>query len=181
MKVLLCISGGIATYKICEVISLLKKSTANIEFKTIMTKNATRFVTPLTFEALTNSEVSCSTFDDPMHHISWAKWCDVCCIAPLTANTLAKIALGLCDDMLTTTVCAIPNTTPVLFCPAMNTEMWNKKTIQKNVQTLEDMGYIQVAPTEKLLACGDYGVGALAEPNDIVQQVNTAKKKEQST
>jgi len=181
MKVLLCISGGIATYKICEVISLLKKEAANIEFKTIMTKNATRFVTPLTFEALTNSEVSCSTFDDPMHHISWAKWCDICCIAPLTANTLAKIALGLCDDMLTTTVCAIPNTTPVLFCPAMNTEMWNKKTIQKNVQILEDLGYTQVAPTEKLLACGDYGVGALAEPNDIVQQVKTAKKKEQST
>ena len=87
--------------------------------------------------------------------------------------------MGLCDDMLTTTVCAIPNATPVLFCPAMNTEMWNKKTIQKNVQILEDMGYTQVDPTEKLLACGDYGVGALADPNDIVQYIKaTAISKE---
>lgn len=177
MKILLCISGGIATYKICDVISIAKKRIPNVEFRTIMTKNAVRFVTPLTFEALTNSTVTTSTFDDPLHHISWAKWCDICCVAPLTANTLAKLALGICDDMLTTTVSAIPESTPVLFAPAMNTEMWKKKTIQKNVQILEDMGYIQIHPIEKLLACGDYGVGALAEATEIVNRIKILHQK----
>ena len=171
MKILFAISGGIATYKVCEIISQLKKQIPNIEFRTIMTENATKFVTPLTFTALTNADVSVCTFEDPLHHITWAKWCDICCIVPLTANTLSKLALGICDDMLTTTVCAIPNTTKVLFCPAMNTEMWNKKTIQKNMQILEEMGYIQISPIEKLLACGDYGVGGLAEPIDIIEKI----------
>ena len=93
------------------------------------------------------------------------------CIAPLTANTLSKIALGLCGKYLTTTVLALPARTPVVLCPAMNTEMWYKKTIQKNIQILVEMGYTHVDPIEKLLACGDQGVGGLAEPPDIVKTI----------
>ena len=156
MKLLIGITGGIAAYKACELASSAIK--AGHEVRVMMTANATRFVGPLTFEGLTGEPVLTDTFADSMAHIDWAKWADVICIAPLTANTMAKLACGLADDALTTVLMATPAGTPVVLGPAMNTEMWNHPATQRNRRWLEDMNrYRWVEPVNKRLACGDTG------------------------
>ncbi len=182
MRVLLGVSGGIAAYKACDLVSRLVKE--GHEVRVIMTGNATRFVGPLSFEALSGNPVLLDTFagartsDTPasaIDHIAWAKWPDVAIVAPASANTLARLALGLADDALSTVLLALPARVPVLLAPAMNTEMWNHPATQRNLRWIADLGRARVvAPVEKRLACGDVGVGALAEVEVLVEAVRAA-------
>lgn len=184
-RLLLGVTGGIAAYKACEVASLAVH--AGHEVRVMMTENAARFVTPLTFEALTGNSVLTNTFEgarmasaaSAVNHISWTKWPDVVLVAPLTANTLGKLACGLADDALTTVLMAVPAATPIILAPAMNTEMWANPVVRRNVGWLRDLNrYVLVDPTIKRLACGDVGPGALAEPSDLFAAVLEATRKE---
>lgn len=169
--VVLGVSGGIAVYKACDVVSRLKKLNANVHV--IMTKGATEFVTPLTFQSLSQNYVVSDMFEEPktwdVEHISLAKKADVFLIAPATANVIGKVANGICDDMLTTTVMA--TTGKVLIAPAMNTNMYKNPILQKNINTLKELGYNFVNPESGRLACGDVGEGKLASPETIVNSV----------
>ena len=168
MKLLLGVTGGIAAYKACELTSLAVKRDHLV--RVVMTTNACRFVGPLTFEALSGYRVMTEPFSDGMVHIEAARWADVICVAPMTANTLAKFACGIGDDVLSTTLLARRGGTPVVLGPAMNTEMWQRAVVQRNLRWLEELGdFTVVAPTEKRLACGDIGPGALADPVDLLE------------
>ena len=169
--VVIGVSGGIAVYKACDVVSRLKKLNANVHV--IMTKSASEFVTPLTFQSLSQNYVVSDMFEEPktwdVEHISLAKKADVFLIAPATANVIGKVANGICDDMLTTTVMA--TTGKVLIAPAMNTNMYRNPILQKNINTLKELGYNFVNPESGRLACGDVGEGKLASPEKIVDAV----------
>ena len=171
INVLLGVTGGIACYKSCEIVSRLKKLEAGVDV--IMTANATQFVAPLTFETLSNRPCVSDMFNRDreweVEHISLAKKADVCVIAPATANVIAKLATGVADDMLTTTVLALK--CPVIIAPAMNTAMYDNATTQSNMAKLKDKGYIFVDAIEGRLACGDSGRGKMAQPSDIVDVV----------
>ncbi|MBO7156853.1 MAG: bifunctional phosphopantothenoylcysteine decarboxylase/phosphopantothenate--cysteine ligase CoaBC [Clostridia bacterium] len=170
--VILGVSGGIAIYKSCEIVSRLVK--LGYDVRVVMTQNATEFVTPLTFETLSNNKVVTTTFDKnrefEVEHISYAKLASAFVIAPATANVIAKLAEGICDDMLTTTVCATK--APVFICPAMNTNMYLNPVTQGNIAKLKDLGYHFIEPTEGRLACGDVGKGKMEEPINIVSIVD---------
>ena len=172
--IILGVSGGIAIYKSCEIVSRFVK--LGYDVRVIMTKNAAEFVTPLTFETLSNNKVVTTTFEKDrefeVEHISYAKLASAFIIAPATANVIAKLAEGICDDMLTTTVCATK--APVYICPAMNTNMYLNPVTQGNIQKLKDLGYIFIEPTEGRLACGDVGKGKMEEPINIVSIVDKA-------
>lgn len=169
--VVIGVSGGIAAYKACDIVSRLKKLNANVHV--IMTKGATEFVTPLTFQSLSQNYVVSDMFEEPktwdVEHISLAKKADVFLIAPATANVIGKVANGICDDMLTTTVMA--TTGKVLIAPAMNTNMYKNPILQRNINTLKELGYNFVNPESGRLACGDEGEGKLASPEVIVNKV----------
>ena len=169
--VVLGVTGGIAVYKACEVVSRLRKLGAAVHV--IMTKNATEFVAPLTFETLSNHPVVTDTFARPetweVEHIALAKRADVFVIAPATANIMAKMACGIADDMLSTTVLATK--APVLVAPAMNTGMWTAEATQRNVETLRARGVHFVGPDSGMLACGDSGAGRMSEPPAIVEAI----------
>src|SRR5680860_262152 len=170
-KILIGVSGGIAVYKTCILVNNLLKSGADV--KVIMTEAATKFVSPLTFQALTNHAVYIDMFKivnkEEVEHISLAKWADVLVISPATANTIAKIALGIADNLLTTVTMALPKNTKVVFVPAMNSSMWENPITQKNVSILEKIGdkYIFVSPREGILACRDKGRGKIAKEESI--------------
>lgn len=170
-EVVLGVTGGIAAYKSAEVVSRLRKLGARVHV--IMTKNATEFVAPLTFETLSANPVVTDTFARPatweVEHIALAKLADVFVIAPATANILAKMACGIADDMLSTTVLATK--APVLVAPAMNTGMWTAEATRRNVETLRDRGVHFVGPDAGFLACGDTGAGRMSEPAEIVEAV----------
>lgn len=169
--VVIGVSGGIAVYKACDIVSRLKKLNANVHV--IMTKSATEFVTPLTFQSLSQNYVVNNMFEEPktwdVEHIALAKKADVFLIAPATANIIGKIANGICDDMLTTTIMA--TTGKVLIAPAMNTNMYKNPILQRNINILKDLGYSFVDPESGRLACGDVGEGKLASPENIVSAV----------
>lgn len=169
--VVIGVSGGIAVYKVCDVVSRLKKLNANVHI--IMTKSATEFVTPLTFQSLSQNYVVNDMFEEPktwdVEHISLAKKADVFLIAPATANVIGKVANGICDDMLTTTVMA--TTGKVLIAPAMNTNMYKNPILQRNINILKELGYNFVNPESGRLACGDIGEGKLASSEIIVNTV----------
>ena len=171
VNIVLGVSGGIACYKACEIVSRLKKLGAGIDV--IMTKNATEFVQPLTFESLSSRPVTVDMFAPKekfeVEHISLAKKADLCVIAPTTANVLAKLAEGMADDMLTTTVLAMK--CPIVVAPAMNTNMYENPITQQNINALKKRGFIFVDPVSGRLACGDTGVGKMAEPVDIVSKI----------
>ncbi len=172
--VLLGITGGIAAYRACDLSRDFIKRGATV--RAVMTKNATRFITPLTLEVLTGHAVHCDVFDSEtareVLHIELAKWADIVLIAPATANIIGKIACGIADDLLSTIVMAVPQKTPVAIAPAMNVEMWNNPIVQKNVAFLESLGtYHIIQPIEGLLACGDVGKGKIADNELIVQNV----------
>lgn len=171
-KILLCVSGGIAVYKAVALTS--KFIQANYEVKVIMTDSAMKFVTPLSFQALSRNPVYTDTFDekDPavIAHIDLADWADLIVVAPATANTIAKLANGFADNMLTTTLLA--TTAPVWIAPAMNVHMYDHPAVQKNIQTLFDRGIRFIEPSEGFLACGYIGKGRLEEPEKIVQLVD---------
>ena len=169
--VVIGVSGGIAVYKTLDVVSRLRKLGVNVNV--IMTKSATEFVTPLSFQSLSQNYVVCDMFEDPktwdVEHISLAKRADVFLIAPATANVIGKIANGIADDMLTTTVMATK--AKVLIAPAMNTNMYENPILQRNINTLKELGYNFVEPESGRLACGDIGEGKLASPEIIVNTV----------
>lgn len=164
------VTGGIAAYKCCEVVSRLIKLGATV--KVIMTKNATEFVRPLTFEVLSKNPVTSDMWDRnrewEVEHVSLAQEADLVLIAPTTANVIGKIASGIADDMLTTTVMA--TSAPVLICPAMNSGMWDNPVTQQNVSKLLSLGYLFMDVDEGMLACGVSGRGRLAEPQKIVER-----------
>jgi phosphopantothenoylcysteine decarboxylase / phosphopantothenate---cysteine ligase len=176
MRVLLGVTGGIAAYKSADLVSQLVKR--GDEVRVVMTASATRFVGPVTFEALSGHAVMTDTFaagppstdgGSAIEHIAWAKWAEVAVVAPLTASTLARLACGLADDALTTVWMALPEGVPCVLCPAMNTAMWQHPVTRRNLRWLDELGrYRVVAPSEKRLACGDVGPGGLADLSDIL-------------
>ena len=167
-NVVIGISGGIAVYKVCQVVRSFKKLGANVDV--IMTKNATQFVAPLTFETLSNRPVVHDMFKRKtqweVEHVSLAKKADLFLVCPATANILGKYALGIADDMLSTTLMA--TTAPVVVCPAMNTNMYKSASFNKNLDTLVSRGVHVVKAESGFLACGDTGDGRMAEPQTIV-------------
>ena len=168
--VVLGVTGGIAAYKSCEVVSRLRKLGAKVSV--IMTKNACQFVAPLTFETLSNQPCVTDTFARPerweVEHVALAKRADLFVIAPATANIMAKMAHGMADDMLSTTVLA--TRAPVLLAPAMNTAMWEAVATQENLRVLLARGVHTVGPEGGFLACGDVGAGRMSEPVQIVEK-----------
>ncbi len=163
------VSGGIAVYKALDVISRLKKE--NIEIHVIMTKSAIEFVNPLSFQALSQNIVIHEMFEEPkaweIQHISLAKKADLLVVVPATANIIGKVANGIADDMLTTTIMA--TLAPVVFAPAMNVNMYNNGIVQDNIKKLVGYGYDFIMPTSGRLACGDIGIGKLAQTEEIVE------------
>ena len=170
-KIVLGVSGGIAAYKACELVSRLKKLNADVHV--IMTASAAKFVTPLTFQSLSLNQVAVDMFDTPnyweIEHISLAKLADVIVIAPATANIIGKLANGIADDMLSTTIMATK--AKVLVAPAMNTNMYENPVLQRNIKLLSELGYIMIPPAEGRLACGDVGKGKMAEPAVIEKTI----------
>jgi phosphopantothenoylcysteine decarboxylase / phosphopantothenate---cysteine ligase len=178
-NIVLGVCGGIAAYKACELTSRLKKLNANIDV--IMTKSAAEFVTQLTFQSLSLNEVIIDMFEKPKYweieHISLAKKADMIVIAPATANIIGKLASGIADDMLTTTVMA--SKAIKLIAPAMNTNMYENMIVQKNIETLKQLGYYFIEPAVGRLACGDIGKGKMAEPELIEDKIKELLLKEQ--
>ena len=175
--VLLGVTGCVAAYKACEVVRGLQK--AGLRVKVVMTKNATEFINPGQFRALTREPVAVGTFDDapgdPIHHISLSKEADVVLIAPCTANVLGKIANGIADDMLSTTIMATKAN--VVFAPAMNNNMYDNPIVQDNISKLKKHGYKFIDPVIGHLACGEKARGKLASNEEIIEYVKVLTKK----
>jgi len=169
INVLLGVTGGIAAYKACDIVSGLKRINANVDV--IMTKSATELVSPNTFQALSRNAVIIDIFDTPRYwnieHISLAQKSHVLLVAPATANIIGKVANGIADDMLSTTIMA--STAKVVFAPAMNTKMYENKIVQQNIEKLISLGYQFIEPASGRLACGDIGIGKLADINEIIR------------
>lgn len=170
-NIVLGVSGGIAAYKACDVVSKLKKQGFKIDV--IMTKNAQEFVSPLTFQTLSNQKVVTDMFETPsdwnVEHIELAKKADVFVIVPATANIIGKIANGIADDMLTTTIMATE--AKKVIVPAMNTKMYHNPFVQENILKLKKHGYYFIEPVSGLLACGDTGKGKMEDSTVIVEEL----------
>lgn len=176
-NILIGVCGGIAAYKTCELIRLLVKNGFNA--KVMMTEAATKFVTPLTFQTLSRNPVYMDMFqilkEENTQHISLAQWANLCVLAPLSANTLSKIATGISDNLLTTVICALPQKTKVVLAPAMNENMWKNPIVQENVEKLKSLKkYLFLQPQKGELACGIYGEGRMPEPKDIYKRITQA-------
>ena len=169
-NILIGITGGIAAYKICELIRMFKKNNANV--KVVITENALNFVTKLTLETLSKNPVYINQFDYDEYnpeHISLANWADAFIVAPLSANTLSKIANGICDNLLTSLMCAYKK--EIIIAPAMNDGMWNNKFIQENIKKLKENNYIIIEPEEGYLACGENGKGRLVSVDKLFNTI----------
>jgi len=170
-KILLCVSGGIAVYKAVALVSKLSQAGADV--KVIMTESATKFVQPLSFQVMSRNDVFTDTFDEKdssvIAHIDLADWADLVIVAPATANVIGKLANGLGDDMVTTTLLA--TTAKVWIAPAMNVHMYDHPAVKRNIATLAEDGYEFIEPSEGFLACGYIGKGRLEEPERIVELV----------
>ncbi|MDM0550068.1 bifunctional phosphopantothenoylcysteine decarboxylase/phosphopantothenate--cysteine ligase CoaBC [Clostridium perfringens] len=164
------VSGGVAVYKALDVISRIRKK--DVEVHVIMTKSATEFVTPLSFQSLSQNMVITDMFAEPkaweIQHISLAKKADLMLIVPATANIIGKVANGIADDMLSTTIMATK--APVVFCPAMNTNMYENPIVQRNISLLKELGYEFIEPASGRLACGDEGKGKLQDTEIIAEE-----------
>ena len=179
-RVVIGVTGGISVYKALDIVSTLKKH--DVEIKVIMTESAKEFVTPLAFQSLSQNMVITDMFAEPkaweIQHISLAQWADLMLIAPATANIIGKIANGIADDMLSTSIMATE--AKVIFAPAMNTKMYENKIVQDNINKLKKYGYSFIEPASGRLACGDIGKGKLANVSDIVERVlSELEEKEQ--
>ncbi|MBI1375140.1 MAG: phosphopantothenoylcysteine decarboxylase [Phycisphaera sp.] len=173
-RLIVAVTGGIAAFKTCTLVSRLVQ--AGHDVTVLMTDAATRFVGPLTFESLSGKPVHTSQWQQITHHdsqhVALARGADLMVIAPASANTIARLAAGLCDNIVTTTAAALPRTTPVLLAPAMNAEMWDHPITQRNLATLVDtLGYHTVGPGEGWQACRTRGAGRMSEPDEILQRV----------
>ena len=166
------VCGGIAAYKAVEVVSRLKKLGVNVDV--IMTKNATEFVDALTFRSISSNPVTVGMFDNPQSwnigHISLAEKADFIVVVPATANIIGKVAAGIADDMLSTTIMA--SRAPIIFVPAMNFNMYENPIVQNNIEKLKNLGYVFMEPDSGLMACGTKGKGRLPEPSDIVKCID---------
>ncbi|MBO1624905.1 bifunctional phosphopantothenoylcysteine decarboxylase/phosphopantothenate--cysteine ligase CoaBC [Bacillus cereus] len=173
-KILLCVTGGIAVFKAAALTSKLTQAGALV--KVMMSESAMKFVTPLTFQALSRHDVYTDTFDEKdsavIAHIDLADWADIVLVAPATANCIGKLANGIADDMITTTLLA--TTAPVWIAPAMNVHMYENKIVQKNMMTLKALGYTFIEPGEGFLACGYVAKGRLEEPETIINRLQEA-------
>ncbi len=178
-NIVIGVTGGIAAYKAVDVVSRLKKKDYNVNV--IMTKSAQEFVSPLTFQSLSQNYVITHMFSEPktwdVEHISLAQKADLFMIVPATANIIGKIANGIADDMLSTTVMATK--APILLAPAMNTNMLNNDIVQENIKKLKKIGYKFIQPEEGRLACGDFGKGKLPDPETIVKEAEKCLNYEQ--
>ena len=177
-KIALGVTGGIAVYKAVDLVSRLRKQGA--EVRVIMTEHAQKFVTPLTFKEISGNKVAVSMWDSNqefnVEHISLANWADAFVVAPATANILAKMANGIADDLLSTTLLAAQ--APIIVCPAMNTGMYQNPITQENIAKLQKHGVTVMPPAVGYLACGVSGPGRLPEPQQIVEFIDAffAKK-----
>lgn len=184
LNILLGVTGGVAAYKAVDLAGKLTASGAKV--KTVMTEAACLLVGPKSFEAVTQSAVfttmwstpsskGCLTAEDyQISHIALIDWADVVVVAPATANILGKIANGICDDMLSTTLCAcwpLVESGAVLLAPAMNNNMWANPAVQHNVKTLQERGFQFIGPEEGRLACGTEGIGRMSEPQQIIEAI----------
>lgn len=171
VNIVIGITGGIAAYKVCDIIGYFKSKEYNVDV--IMTKNACEFVTPLTIETLSGNKVVRDMFDRPdyreVEHISLAKKADLFIVIPATANIIGKVANGIADDMLSTTIMATK--APVIFAPAMNTNMYENPIVQNNISILKGFGYKFIEPDVGRLACGDLGSGKLASKEKIIEYI----------
>lgn len=170
-EVIVAVCGGIAAYKVADVVSKLAQRGAGVTV--VMTRAAQQFVTPITFQALSGRPVRVDTFDLPEssdpQHIKLTDRADLMLIAPATANIIAKVAHGICDDLVSTMVCAAA--CPVVFCPSMNSRMWANPIAQENCRKLQGLGYRFIGPEDGWLACRSVGPGRLTEPGEIVERV----------
>ena len=176
-KILLIICGGIAAYKSLEIIRLLKKNGSSV--KTILTNNAKNFITPLSVASLSQEKVYTDLFnsdnESEMDHISLSRWADLILIAPATANTISKISFGLSDDLASTVVFA--SNKKIFIAPAMNVRMWEHQSNKNNIKKLNDFGYEIIGPEIGEMACGEYGMGKMSEPEIIINYINSYFKK----
>ncbi|MCL2005583.1 MAG: phosphopantothenoylcysteine decarboxylase [Planctomycetaceae bacterium] len=168
-EILLGVTGGIAAYKSATIVSRLRQHGLGVSV--VMTRSATKLVAPQTFEALSGRPVYYSMFNAKMSHahIDLARPADLFCIAPATANILAKAANGIADDLVSTLVLSFDK--PILFAPAMNNVMWNKPSVQRNVQQLRADGMFFIGPESGNLSCGESGTGRMTEPDAIVEMI----------
>jgi phosphopantothenoylcysteine decarboxylase/phosphopantothenate--cysteine ligase len=176
-NIVIGVTGCIAAYKVCEVINRLKREGANVFV--IMTRHACEFITPLTLQTLSKNAVVTDMFEKTINyeveHISLATKADLFLVVPATANIIGKVANGIADDMLSTTIMA--TTSPVIFAPAMNVNMYENEFVKSNIEKLKKHSYIFIEPVVGMLACGVEAVGKLASPKDIVNVViDTVKK-----
>ena len=169
-EIVLCVTGGIAAYKAAALASQLRQRGANVTVA--MTDAARRLVGPVTFEAVSGNQVATTLWPEPgtrpLDHIALSDRAELIIVAPATANFIGKVAAGIADDVVTTTIMAAATTVPVLLAPAMNNGMWTNPIVQRNVRTLTDLGYHTVGPADGWLACGTQGPGRMSEPDDII-------------
>ena len=179
-KILLGVSGGIAAYKTCELIRMFKK--ADAEVRVVLTKGGAEFITPLTLQTLSENPVSTEFFDlnqeSEIGHIELASWPDLVLIAPASANVLARVAHGFCEDLLSTVICATKK--PVTFAPAMNCNMWDNPLVKRNIGLLKECNHHIVEPETGELACGYEGPGRLAGLETIFEHVKTILERQQT-
>ncbi len=172
LNILLGVTGGIAAYKVVDLASKLTAAGAHVQ--TVMTKSACRFVGPKSFETITAAPVYTSLWSDPegrkSGHIALAEWADVVVVAPASADIIGKMANGICDDLLSTALCACWSCR-ILLAPAMNTRMWENPAVQRNITTLREMGVQMIGPAAGRLACGAEGMGRMAEPQEILAAI----------
>ncbi|HIJ67788.1 MAG TPA: phosphopantothenoylcysteine decarboxylase [Planctomycetes bacterium] len=184
VNILLGVTGGVAAYKAVDLASRLTAAGAKVDC--ILTENARRLIRPKSFEAVTGRAVHTSLWtgqaDFKIDHIALAGWADIVVVAPATANIIAKIANGICDDLLSTTLCACWDK-PVLLAPAMNSKMWANLVVQKNIETIKQIGFKIIGPETGRLACGTEGIGRMTEPDDILKEIEdiAARRKAQDT
>lgn len=177
LNIVVGVTGGIAVYKVCGIVSYLTQNGANVDV--IMTENATKFVNPLTLEILSQNKVTVDMFDRDffydIHHISLAQKADLFLVVPATANIIGKIANGIADDMLSTTIMATKAN--VVFAPAMNNNMYDNPIVQDNISKLKKHGYKFIDPVIGHLACGEKARGKLASNEEIIEYVKVLTKK----
>jgi phosphopantothenoylcysteine decarboxylase/phosphopantothenate--cysteine ligase len=185
LNILLGVTGGVAAYKAVDLASKLTADGAGLN--TVMTQSACRLIGPRSFEAVTQSAVFTSLWDldsrfnlresgieHQVGHIALVDWADIVVVAPATANIIGKIANGICDDLLSTVLCAcwpLIKSGATLLAPAMNDNMWTNAAVQRNVKTLKEMGFELIGPVKGRLACGTEAIGRMAEPKDILKAI----------
>lgn len=174
--ILLGITGSISAYKAADLTNELTKLGYQVD--AVMTKNSQQFITALTIQSLSkrlvHSDVMVEPTPEKINHIELAKRADLFLVAPASANIIGKLANGIADDLLSTLALALPKNTPKFIAPAMNTQMYANPVVKKNLAYLKDIGYHEIIPRESLLACGDYGKGALATVDTIIEQISQA-------